>query len=204
MYHVYRYSDLFEGIFMAVAKSIDRLIFLVLCITSFLLLPGFPDEYYFAKAVFLVICVLLIFTKWLLYEPNKLWQIKTLSTTATLCLVYFFWICCATLFSIDKLNSVFGYLNRWDGLIILSCYAALLLFSSIYFNLTESKMQVLVLCGCVMSLIGFAQFLKIYVDEDYFFPLTDRFVLTSATLGTSNYLGAYLTVFLTITVFLYS
>jgi len=66
-------------------------------------------------------------------------------------------------FSENVLNSVIGQDNRWDGLIIQTCYVLLLIFSSFYFEISNKSMHYLLLAGFSMAFIGLLQFQGYYI-----------------------------------------
>lgn len=187
---------------MLLKQSINRIILFIICILPFIFTPNL-DNYYFIKAVVLIICTLLILLKWLFYEKNKKAQLESLPLLAKITAVYWVLNVFSLLFSIDRLNSLIGYTNRWNGFIVITCYCLLLFFSSLYFEITEKKLQLIVAAGCVMSVVGFLQFFQILRNEVYYYPLAKVFSSSYGTTGNPNYLGAYLVVLLSISIYLY-
>lgn len=188
---------------MLLKKSINNIIMIILCITPFLFTPSLFDDYYFIKALFITLFTLLILIKWTLYEKSKINMLINMSSIVKLNLLYLFLMLLSTSFSVNILNSLLGIQNRWEGLVILISYSMLLIFSSQYFELSYTKLKILVISGCIMSTIGILQFLTILKDPIYYFPINMNFAKSFGTLGNPNYLGAYLTVMLSMSVYMY-
>lgn len=187
---------------METKRNISIILTIIMCLTPFLVTPGFADTFYLIKAIFVIIFTLLIVLKWFLYEQNKKSQVKNSSIITKIALIYLGLIYISTIFSVNILNSIIGISNRWESVIILSCYVLLFVFSSKYFNFDINKMKILVYSGIIMSLIGVLQFFRIIYNNDFPFAW-GRFTAAYGTLGNPNYLGAYITMIFPISLYLY-
>ena len=188
---------------MLLRRSINRIIFFIACILPFISTPGLLDDFYFIKACVLILCVSLILLKWIMYEPDKRSQIRNLPLAAKLTAIYWGLNAVSLIFSIDRLNSVTGFTNRWNGFILITAYCLLLIFSSLYFELTPKRMNLLVTAGSLMSLIAFLQFFGFLNYGIYYYPIGDAFSRSYGLSGNPNYLGAYLVVVLSLSIYRY-
>lgn len=187
---------------MELKKSISRILAVIICLTPFLITPGFGDTYYLIKALFIIASTLLVLVKWILYEKNKRFQLENLSIIAKLAFSYLILIYISTIFSVDILNSLIGISNRWESVITLTCYILLLVFSSLYFDFDNKIKRVLMWSGSIMAFIGILQFFNIIGEINYSYSWGD-FAASYGTLGNQNYLGAYITIILPVTIYMY-
>ncbi len=188
---------------MLLKKSIHNIILFIVCILPFISSPGYFDSYFMIKAAVLLLCTMLILVKWIIYEKNKRHQLEALHPIVRLGMLYWLLVALSMLFSVDKMNSLFGFSNRWDGFIILTCYIVLLFIASLYFEITEGNINLILGSGIVMSFIGYLQFFQIFKIADYNYPLGNAYSVAFGTMGNPNYMGSYLVIILTISTYLY-
>lgn len=186
---------------MVLENSINRILLVTMCLLPFVFTPGIPDTYYLVKAGVIIILTLLILIKWILYEKEKALLLKEMAGISKIALVFLALLVVSMFFSENVLNSVIGQDNRWDGLIIQTCYVLLLVFSSFYFDVSDKNMHYLLLAGSAMAFIGLLQFLGILRDSFFHFPFNERFSRAFGTLGNTNYMGHYLVIILSVSVF---
>lgn len=182
-------------------NNISRLIFIILIFSPILISPGIFDNTYFIKASFIIVITMLISVKHLLYAKDKSKTIYNYFKEVRWFLGYFFFIAVSTIFSVDPLNSIVGYENRWEGLIVVSCYVLLFFFSAKYFELTEKRMNFLLVLATFLSFISIFQFLGNMRLNDLYYPINDSFLRPYSTLGNPNYLGNLMTIFICISVY---
>lgn len=186
---------------MQLQNSINRILMFLLVLLPFVFTPDFVDVFFIGKAFLLPIASLLILFKWLLYEKNKQIQVMAFSWPIKFTVIYWLLNAVSLYYSIDILRSFMGFSNGWNGFIIITCYCLVLIFASLYFSLTERRIQILVTAGSAMGLIALLQFFRILEDDVFIYPMREVFSRAYGTLGNPNYLGAYLTVFLPIAIY---
>jgi len=154
------------------------------------------------RVIFIISATLLMVYIWIRYEKEKIIQFKTLNLASKLGILYLLLIYISTFFSVDKLNSIFGISNNRESVILLTCYVLIFLFSMEYMNFDKKKINLFILSGVVMSIISVLQFFKIIYFESYSFPW-GNFASPYGTLNNPNYLGAYITLILPISIYMY-
>lgn len=187
---------------MNVSRTISRILRVILCFTPFLIAPYTSDGIGFPKTIFIIAMTLLIVGIWVLYEKDKGRQIRSMNFVLKSAILYLILIYTSTIFSIDILNSIFGITNRGESVLLQSCYVLLFLFSTQYLKFDRKTINALIISGVVMSTIGVLQFFKVIYVESYSFPWGD-FASPFGTLSNPNYLGAYLTIILPISIYMY-
>ena len=98
-------------------------------------------------------------------------------------------------FSVDKKLSIYGntYSARYDGIIMLSSYLLIYYASKYYYQINKIDVSMFFVSGTIVCLIGIYQFVT-FSQSNTNLPYTET-VLRS-TLGNSNFVGSYLTLFI--------
>ena len=187
---------------MNVNKTISKILIIILCFTPFFMAPWPSDIIGMPRVIFIISATLLMVYIWIRYEKEKIIQFKTLNLASKLGILYLLLIYISTFFSVDKLNSIFGISNNRESVILLTCYVLIFLFSMEYMNFDKKKINLFILSGVVMSIISVLQFFKIIYFESYSFPW-GNFASPYGTLNNPNYLGAYITLILPISIYMY-
>lgn len=187
---------------MNVNKTINKILIIVLCFTPFFMAPWPSDIIGMPRVIFIICATLLMVYIWIRYENDKLNQIKNLNLASKLGILYLLLIYISTFFSVDKLNSIIGISNNRESVVLLTCYVLIFLFSMTYLNFDKKKINMLLLSGVIMSIISVLQFFKIIYFESYSFPW-GNFASPYGTLNNPNYLGAYITLILPISIYMY-
>jgi|GEM_PF-7056121 len=187
---------------MNVSKTINKILIVILCFTPFFMAPWPSDIIGMPRVIFIISATLLMVYIWIRYEKEKIIQFKTLNLASKLGILYLLLIYISTFFSVDKLNSIFGISNNRESVILLTCYVLIFLFSMEYMNFDKKKINLFILSGVVMSIISVLQFFKIIYFESYSFPW-GNFASPYGTLNNPNYLGAYITLILPISIYMY-
>ena len=187
---------------MNVNKTINKILIIILCFTPFFMAPWPSDIIGMPRVIFIICATLLMVYIWIRYENDKLNQIKNLNLASKLGILYLLLIYISTFFSVDKLNSIIGISNNRESVVLLTCYVLIFLFSMTYLNFDKKKINMLLLSGVIMSIISVLQFFKIIYFESYSFPW-GNFASPYGTLNNPNYLGAYITLILPISIYMY-
>lgn len=187
---------------MNVSKTINKILIVVLCFTPFFIAPWPSDIIGMPRVIFIITATLLMVYVWVRYEKDKTAQLKTLNLASKLGILYLLLIYISTFLSVDKLNSIFGISNNRESVILLTCYVLIFLFSMEYLDFDKKKMNLLILSGVIMSVISVLQFFKIIYFESYSFPW-GNYASPYGTLNNPNYLGAFITLILPISIYMY-
>ncbi len=188
---------------MELKASINRILLIILCILPFVFTHNLWDTYYLGKAIILFFLTTLILFKWILYEREKRAQFQALHVVSKFAVVFLALLILSMFFTEDVGHSILGHENRWNALIIIMCYGLLLIFSFFYFELSDRTVHLVLGSGLVMGLIGLLQFLRILKYSFYNFPFNDTFHRAFGTLGNPNFMGHYLVIMLSISVYYY-
>lgn len=187
---------------MPLKVSINKVLLVILLVTPFLITPGL-DRFYFIKAVFILFATLLMMIKWILYEKSKKEKLKDALIHFKFGFAYLGLIVISVFFSVNPRNSIIGFTNRWEGLIILICYFLLMLFSFWYFEFNEAVLKLLLIAGVLLAIWGLLDFFVIIKDDFYTFPINHYYGRAFASLGNPNYLGNYLTIAFAVSTYFY-
>jgi len=187
---------------MNVSKTINKILIVILCFTPFFMAPWPSDIIGMPRVIFIICATLLMVYIWIRYEKEKITQLKTLNLASKLGILYLLLIYISTFFSVDILNSFFGISNNRESVILLTCYVLIFLFSMEYMNFDKKKINLFILSGVVMSVISVLQFFKVIYFESYSFPWGD-YASPFGTLNNPNYLGAYVTLILPVSIYMY-
>ena len=187
---------------MNVNKTINKILIVILCFTPFFMAPWPSDIIGMPRVIFIIGATLLMMYIWIRYEKEKSNQLKTLNLASKLGMLYLLLIYVSTIFSVDKLNSIIGISNNRESVILLTCYVLIFLFSMQYLNFDKKKANLFILSGVIMSIISVLQFFKIIYFESYSFPW-GNYASPYGTLNNPNYLGAYITLILPVSIYMY-
>lgn len=105
-------------------------------------------------------------------------------------------------FSMNKKLSIFGITSgaRYDGVVMLGTYLLIYYASKYYYKLKQSDIPLFFISATAICLIGIFQFVT-FSQSNTLLPYTET-VLRS-TLGNSNFVGSYLTLFIPAAVTMY-
>lgn len=154
-----------------------------------------PLQYHFGKMVFIyLVTIILIFISF-----KKGIKLNNYSKIA---LVYLGCYLIATIFSIDKVVSIFGNDFRYEGILMIGCYIFLFIVASNFLKINETLIKIVLISCCIMSIYTIVQFYGYDPVQKWLFGD----ILEQASMGllrNRNVVGTYTALFIPISMGMY-
>lgn len=177
---------------MTYRDRMNFFVFIVLSITPMVLVKNPYDYADLPKLIFLCGVTLVILTLSLLriQKESNIYRIED-----WLIWTYLILVTISTLFSWNVLNSIFGHLRRYEGLIALLIYTVMFYLPYRNFKFKISYFNFFVFTAIILALYGVIHYFEILpvIKEPWKLPARGR---GTSTFGNPNFLGSYLTLVL--------
>lgn len=180
---------------------IEVLILLAICLVPFAVMPGYQDITQLPKILLLIFLVFIITMIWLISEKGKLILVKDNVKIHILLGAYFVLLLVSTINAYKIEYAIFGKIKWWEGLISLTTYILLTIFSSYYFRINDKKIKLMIMTSTLISFYGIMQYFGFYLIK---FPevfITKEYVLS--TMGNPNFLGSFIVLFMPLSMYLF-
>ena len=173
------------------ARFIKFLYLILLFLTPIIFCPLTSELFEFPKIIFLYAVTAIIVGLHLTNALSKRVPLLRFSSLNFPLILFFLSQCAATIFSIDRHTSIFGYYSRFNGgLVSILCYTLLYLILIVYIDdkFRQNIIKTSLFSGFIVALYGLAQHFGI--DSHYWVQDVQSRVFS--TLGQPNWLAAYL------------
>lgn len=184
---------------------------------------SYPDFFNYYKAVWLISLSILSIFACLLYKNFKKYSIKISKKFCIPLGIFYLFVMLSTFFSDYKKQAFFGYNDRFEGFLVISCYISIC-FISAHFITYEEDLKIifgfLICSAIIISLLGISQFWGLDLFQTDFgkhlilsakdyteigstleFKFPTRYIYS--TLYNPNYVGSYFSMLFPISIILY-
>ena len=183
-------------------KIINRTIYVIIFLIPLLILPknleGLPS--YLPKYIVLLPCGLILLIMLILKRKELKFDLidKTL-------IAFYFFVILSTIFSVKITDSIFGYRNRYEGLLTFTIYL-LVYYCGKYFFQYNKKLKIFAMItisiSCVIAILQYYNIYPLYWLYDKL-GITYIAGFATSTFGNTNFLGSFLAMVVTGSMALY-
>ncbi len=191
--------DIEKKVFTDTKGIINNLLIVVLTVTPLIIVPYSSDYFYFPKIYFVYIISAIMLILWFLNrKSNRL----NLDQVEKIIITYLFFVIISTIFSVNRMASVYGNFRREEGLFAILVYIYLFIAAKRNYVFSMEHMNFLLFSAAIVAVYGISQ----YFGFDPIPRDLERINWNKrafATMGNPNFLGSYLTLILPISIFAY-
>jgi O-antigen ligase len=184
---------------MSLRQKITTLLLVCILVTPLIITPWSDDYYYYPKIYFVYIVTLTIWGLYCLDEKGE----KIKKDFLELTLIGYIIICVlSTIFSIDRVRSIWGNFGREEGLFAIIAYCLLFIAAKRYYIFNQKHVEFMLIPSLAVAIYGILQYFG-------FDPIPRDFIRiywkgrAFSTIGNPNFLGTYITLILPIFIFSY-
>ncbi len=180
-------------------KILNNLLLVIYTVTPLIIIPYSSDYFYFPKICFVYMVSTIMIISWFLNRENNRLEFDI---TEKIIVLYLIAVVISTIFSIDRIVSMYGNFGREEGLFAIIIYIFLFFTANRNYIFSKRHMHFLLISAAIVAVYGIFQ----YFGFDPI-PRDPRRINWSgrafATMGNPNFLGSYLTLILPISIFTY-
>lgn len=176
---------------------INSLLLVIIMIVPFIVINYGKRYYVDGKVLILYVSAVLIFV--LLMLCKKI----TISLETKIALVFLATICISAIFSKYSSTALWGSIERHEGCVMFFVYIVLFIAASSYFTTSKKTMIAILTAGSFMSIYTVLQMFGIDPIQIKLYGSIVTPNTSIATIGNSNFVSTYLSMFLIIAVALY-
>ena len=191
--------DIEKKDFMDTKGIINNLLVIVLTVTPLIIVPYSSDYFYFPKIYFVYIISAIMLALWFLNRKGNRLNFDQVEKTI---ITYLFFVIISTIFSVNRMISVYGNFRREEGLFAILVYIYLFFVSKRNYIFSEKHVRFLLFSAAIVAIYGISQ----YFGFDPIPRDLERINWSKrafATMGNPDFLGSYLTLILPISMFTY-
>lgn len=180
-----------------ISDFIKSLILVIITIVPFIVIKYGQRYYVDAKKMLLYASAVIIFAAMMFSKKIKIRR------EIEIALVFLATICISAVFSSFSDTAIWGSVERREGCVMFFVYIILFIAASSFFSIGKKSINVVLGAASIMSLYTVLQMFKIDPLQKYLYGKIVTPDTSIATIGNSNFVSTYLSIFLVIALGLY-